>query len=251
MVCSCPEMTHLTRSPMETMPITHSSWSTGRWRKWWVVMVAMHSSTVCCGGVEHDGGGRDCSDVGLAGVVAEEDALAGVVALREDADQAAVVEDEDGANVVAGHFLEGLVDGLIGGDGENFTRALVLEDRSDGIGDLHRTLLGLAWPCTLCGGPSLAAMTHYSPCIQTSKFPMAGAGLRWLLAFAAGEQDQAGVMSHFLTRMGFWSGSWAGRCRWAGGRTPGSSGWDIRGGRGWRRRCWCQRRIWRPKLWLP
>ena len=92
------------------------------------------------GGDELDRGGHDLADVGFAGVVAEEDALAGVVALGEDADELAGVEHEKCADVVAGHLLEGLVDRPIGRDGENFARVFVLENRSDGIRDLHGTL---------------------------------------------------------------------------------------------------------------
>ena len=55
MVCSWPEITHFTKSPMEMTPITVSFCTTGRWRKSCSVIRVIHSSTVCFGLTEMTG----------------------------------------------------------------------------------------------------------------------------------------------------------------------------------------------------
>src|SRR5882724_11431668 len=81
-------MIQLTRSPMETMPTTFSSSTTGRWRTRLAVMILMHSSIVSCGVTYFTG----LVMISLTGVSFEND-FAGVIALREDADQPCALHD--------------------------------------------------------------------------------------------------------------------------------------------------------------
>ena len=90
-----------------------------------------------------DGAGHDFAHLSVFGMVAFENAFAGVVALREDADEAATAEDHERADVVFGHEGKGVEDGLVWREGENLVEVFVPEYLVDGVGDFHGALLGI------------------------------------------------------------------------------------------------------------
>src|SRR5580700_7072728 len=125
-------MIQRTRSPIDTIPTGTPFSTTGRWRKRWFVIMDIHSSTVFS---------RVTKTTGLVMIsltnVSFEDHFAGIVALRQDADQAALGHDEQCADALHRHLLDGLVHGLIGRYGQDPTVTLALQQQFDCVSDFH------------------------------------------------------------------------------------------------------------------
>src|SRR5262249_47244097 len=81
-------------------------------------------------------GGRDVVDLHLARRPVLEHDLPGVIAFRKYPDELAAVHDDEGANVLVGHFQQSFVDGYVGRDGVNVT-SLALKDALDRVAKLH------------------------------------------------------------------------------------------------------------------
>jgi hypothetical protein len=106
---------------------------------------------------EDNRGGHDLVDLGFPGSVAHQRSFARVVALREDADQPIVGEDQQGADIVLGHHLDGFVDGLLGRYRQNPVVAFALQHHFNRVGILHSILLALGRRVPACSSYSWAA----------------------------------------------------------------------------------------------
>jgi hypothetical protein len=106
------------------------------------------------GTYEKNRAGHDLVDLGFSGRLADQDSFARVVTLRQDADQEAVREDQQGADIVLGHFLERLVDRLIGCYRQNPILVFALQHESNCVRASHPTLLNRG--SRVCGSSQAA-----------------------------------------------------------------------------------------------
>ena len=80
--------------------------------------------------------GKNFFDRRLFGGFAFEGDFAGIVAFGNDADESAMIGDEESADVLFSHHLDGVKNHRFGGDGPN-RGAFVIQDLNDFTGGIH------------------------------------------------------------------------------------------------------------------
>lgn len=143
-----------------------------------------------------DGRGHDFLNGGFPGGTSLKDDLAGVVALGDDADERAIVNDEERADAVVRHAGDGVEDGSIGGDAEDGA-AFPAQNSPDSGARLHEPQFM----------PEVdfrrAVKWRFMPELLTGKTALIlGVANRWSLAYAIAKAYRREGASLILTYQG-------------------------------------------------